>query len=95
MLTDVWTKFRLFQKPANFDARLTECEQALNGVKGQAGLLEIGSVEHDVVQSQLEQCMVGNVIPVSDGLGSNWMDCFHIKHLLRPWCLTEIVQGAE
>ncbi|TNM94219.1 hypothetical protein fugu_002395 [Takifugu bimaculatus] len=57
MLTDVWTKFRLFQKPANFDARLTECEQALNGVKGQAGLLEIGSVEHDVVQSQLEQCM--------------------------------------
>lgn len=65
MLTDVWTKFRLFQKPANFDARLTECEQALNGVKGQAGLLEIGSVEHDVVQSQLEQCMVSNMIPLS------------------------------
>ncbi|XP_070711943.1 dystrophin [Pempheris klunzingeri] len=57
MLTDVWTKFRLFQKPANFDARLAECERVLTGVKGQVGLLEIGSVEQDVVQSQLEQCM--------------------------------------
>lgn len=71
MLTDVWTKFRLFQKPANFDARLTECERTLNRVKGQAGMLEIGSVEHDVVQSQLEQCMVGNGIPPQDRLGPN------------------------
>ncbi|XP_055363081.1 dystrophin isoform X4 [Betta splendens] len=57
MLADVWTKFRLFQKPANFDSRLAECERALAGVKGQVGLLDIGSVEHDVVQSQLEQCV--------------------------------------
>uniref|UniRef100_A0A671Z392 Dystrophin n=1 Tax=Sparus aurata TaxID=8175 RepID=A0A671Z392_SPAAU len=57
MLTDVWTKFRFFQKPANFDARLAECERVLAGVKNQVGLLEIGSVDQDVVQSQLEQCM--------------------------------------
>lgn len=57
MLSDVWTKFRFFQKPANFDARLAECERVLAGVKSQVGLLEIGSVEQDVVQSQLEQCM--------------------------------------
>ncbi|XP_044044298.1 dystrophin isoform X10 [Siniperca chuatsi] len=57
MLTDVWTKFRLFQKPANFDARLAECERVLAGVKSQVGMLDIGSVEQDVVQSQLEQCM--------------------------------------
>lgn len=61
MLTDVWTKFRLFQKPANFDGRLAECERVLAGVKAQVGLLEVGSVEHDVVQSQLEQCMVGQI----------------------------------
>lgn len=60
MLTDVWTKFRLFQKPANFDARLAECERVLAGVKNQVGMLDIGSVEQDVVQSQLEQCMVSN-----------------------------------
>uniref|UniRef100_A0AAQ5X2X4 Dystrophin n=1 Tax=Amphiprion ocellaris TaxID=80972 RepID=A0AAQ5X2X4_AMPOC len=60
MLADVWTKFRLFQKPADFDSRLAECERVLAGVKGQVGLLEIRSVEQDVVQSQLEQCMVGN-----------------------------------
>ncbi|XP_034461343.1 dystrophin isoform X11 [Hippoglossus hippoglossus] len=57
MLADVWTKFRLFQKPANFDARLAECERALAGVKSQVGVLDIRSVEQDVVQSQLEQCM--------------------------------------
>ncbi|XP_028324112.1 dystrophin isoform X3 [Gouania willdenowi] len=57
MLANVWTKFRLFQKPANFDTRLAECERALAGVKGQVGVLDIRSVEQDVVQSQLEQCM--------------------------------------
>ncbi|KAM6958012.1 dystrophin isoform 1-T1 [Tautogolabrus adspersus] len=57
LLTNVWAKFRLFQKPANFDARLAECERVLAGVKSQVGMLEIGSVEQDVVQSQLEQCM--------------------------------------
>ncbi|XP_004086056.1 dystrophin isoform X2 [Oryzias latipes] len=57
MLADVWTKFRFFQKPANFDTRLAECERVLAGVKGQVGLLGIRSVEQDVVQSQLEQCM--------------------------------------
>ncbi|XP_039649481.1 dystrophin isoform X9 [Perca fluviatilis] len=57
MLTDVWTKFRLFQKPANFDSRLAECERMLAGVKSQVGVLDIRSVEQDVVQSQLDQCM--------------------------------------
>ncbi|KAM9327399.1 dystrophin isoform 2-T2 [Pholidichthys leucotaenia] len=57
MLADVWTKFRLFQKPANFESRLAECERVLAGVKSQVGVLDIRSVEQDVVQSQLEQCM--------------------------------------
>ncbi|XP_038138063.1 dystrophin isoform X4 [Cyprinodon tularosa] len=57
MLADVWTKFCFFQKPANFDSRLAECERVLAGVKGQVGLLDIRSVEQDVVQSQLDQCM--------------------------------------
>ncbi|XP_068446612.1 dystrophin isoform X5 [Clinocottus analis] len=57
LLTDVWTKFRLFQKPANFDVRLSECERLLAGVKSQVGVLDIRSVEQDVVQSQLDQCM--------------------------------------
>lgn len=52
-------KFRLFQKPANFDQRLRECERALEEVKGKLGVLSIRSVEQEVVQSQLEQCMVG------------------------------------
>lgn len=58
-LLEVKAKFRLFQKPANFDQRLKECERVLEEVKGELGVLSIHSVEQDVVQSQLEQCMVG------------------------------------
>uniref|UniRef100_A0A674C9U1 Dystrophin n=1 Tax=Salmo trutta TaxID=8032 RepID=A0A674C9U1_SALTR len=56
-LQEVCVKFRLFQKPANFDQRLSECERVLWDVKAQLGVLDIRSVEQDVVQSQLEQCM--------------------------------------
>ncbi|XP_072514120.1 dystrophin isoform X6 [Salminus brasiliensis] len=56
-LLEVKAKFRLFQKPANFDQRLKECEHVLEEVKSQLGVLSIRSVEQDVVQSQLEQCM--------------------------------------
>lgn len=55
-------KFRLFQKPANFDERLRECERTLEEVKVKLGVLNVRSVEQEVVQSQLEQCMVGNFI---------------------------------
>ncbi|TRZ02504.1 hypothetical protein DNTS_000081 [Danionella cerebrum] len=50
-------KFRLFQKPANFDQRLKDCERVLEEVKGKLSVLNIRSVEQEVVQSQLEQCM--------------------------------------
>ncbi|XP_043091945.1 dystrophin isoform X2 [Puntigrus tetrazona] len=56
-LLQVKGKFRLFQKPANFDQRLRECERVLEEVKGKLGVLSIRSVEQEVVQSQLEQCM--------------------------------------
>ncbi|XP_047659645.1 dystrophin isoform X2 [Tachysurus fulvidraco] len=56
-LLEVKAKFRLFQKPANFDQRLKECERVLEEVKGELGVLSIHSVEQEVVQSQLEQCM--------------------------------------
>uniref|UniRef100_A0A672L0X9 Dystrophin n=1 Tax=Sinocyclocheilus grahami TaxID=75366 RepID=A0A672L0X9_SINGR len=59
-LLHVKGKFRLFQKPANFDQRLRECERVLEEVKGKLEVLSIRSVEQEVVQSQLEQCMVGN-----------------------------------
>uniref|UniRef100_A0A671LE11 Dystrophin-like n=1 Tax=Sinocyclocheilus anshuiensis TaxID=1608454 RepID=A0A671LE11_9TELE len=56
-LLHVKGKFRLFQKPANFDQRLRECERVLEEVKGKLEVLSIRSVEQEVVQSQLEQCM--------------------------------------
>ncbi|XP_074850648.1 dystrophin isoform X3 [Carettochelys insculpta] len=56
-LQDVSIKFRLFQKPANFEQRLQECKRILDEVKLQVPKLEMKSVEQEVVQSQLDHCM--------------------------------------
>lgn len=57
-LQDVSVKFRLFQKPANFEQRLQECKRILDEVKLQVPKLETKSVEQEVVQSHLDHCMV-------------------------------------
>ncbi|XP_056182957.1 dystrophin isoform X10 [Falco biarmicus] len=56
-LQDVSVKFRLFQKPANFEQRLQECKRILDEVKLQVPKMEMKSVEQEVVQSQLDHCM--------------------------------------
>ncbi|XP_042314822.1 dystrophin isoform X11 [Sceloporus undulatus] len=56
-LQDVFVKFRLFQKPANFEQRLQECKRILDEVKLQVPKLEMRSVEQEAVQSQLDHCM--------------------------------------
>ncbi|KAH0624759.1 hypothetical protein JD844_032534, partial [Phrynosoma platyrhinos] len=56
-LQDVFMKFRLFQKPANFEQRLQECKRILDEVKLQVPKLEMRSVEQEAVQSQLDHCM--------------------------------------
>ncbi|XP_047620792.1 dystrophin isoform X2 [Phacochoerus africanus] len=56
-LQDVSMKFRLFQKPANFEQRLQESKMILDEVKMHLHALEIKSVEQEVVQSQLNHCV--------------------------------------
>ncbi|XP_064008027.1 dystrophin isoform X11 [Pogoniulus pusillus] len=56
-LQDVSMKFRLFQKPANFEQRLQECKRILEEVKLQVPKLETKSIEQEAVQSQLDHCM--------------------------------------
>ncbi|XP_040600117.1 dystrophin isoform X6 [Mesocricetus auratus] len=56
-LQDVSMKFRLFQKPANFEQRLEESKMILDEVKMHLPALETKSVEHEVVQSQLSHCV--------------------------------------
>lgn len=60
-LQDVSVKFRLFQKPANFEQRLQECKRILDEVKLQVPKLETKSVEQEVVQSHLDHCMVNTL----------------------------------
>ncbi|XP_033616290.1 dystrophin isoform X2 [Fukomys damarensis] len=56
-LQDVSLRFRLFQKPANFDQRLEESKMILDEVKTHLPALETKSVEQEVVQSQLNHCV--------------------------------------
>ncbi|KAM6151297.1 dystrophin isoform 1-T1 [Rhynchocyon petersi] len=56
-LQDVSMKFRLFQKPANFEQRLKESKMILDEVKTHLPALETKSVEQEVVQSQLNHCV--------------------------------------
>lgn len=51
-------KFRLFQKPANFEQRLHECKRILDEVKMQVPKMELRNVEQEAVQSNLDHCMV-------------------------------------
>ncbi|XP_063161281.1 dystrophin isoform X1 [Candoia aspera] len=56
-LQDVFMKFRLFQKPANFEQRLQESKRVLDEVKLQVPKLGWRSVEQEAMQSQLDDCM--------------------------------------
>ncbi|XP_057616228.1 dystrophin isoform X2 [Chionomys nivalis] len=56
-LQDVSMKFRLFQKPANFEQRLEESKMILDEVKMHLPALETKSIEQEVVQSQLNHCV--------------------------------------
>ncbi|XP_058042481.1 dystrophin isoform X1 [Ahaetulla prasina] len=56
-LQDVFMKFRLFQKPANFEQRLQESKRILDEVKLQVPKLEWKSIEQEAMQSELDKCM--------------------------------------
>ncbi|XP_077338684.1 dystrophin isoform X2 [Lithobates pipiens] len=56
-LQEVSTKFRLFQKPANFEQRLIESKRILDEVSFELPVLDMESVEQDAVQTQLDHCM--------------------------------------
>ncbi|KAM3935036.1 dystrophin isoform 6-T6 [Leptodactylus fuscus] len=56
-LQEVSTKFRLFQKPANFEQRLIESKRILDEVTLELPILEMKSIEQDAVQTQLDHCM--------------------------------------
>lgn len=61
-LQEVSTKFRLFQKPANFEQRLRESKRILDEVSFDLPVLDMESVEQDAVQTQLDHCMVGLIL---------------------------------
>ncbi|XP_069866825.1 utrophin isoform X2 [Dipodomys merriami] len=56
-LREVSTKFQLFQKPANFEQRMLDCQRVLAGVKSELHILEVKDVDPEVIQTHLDKCM--------------------------------------
>ncbi|XP_066434053.1 dystrophin isoform X1 [Eleutherodactylus coqui] len=56
-LQEVSTKFRLFQKPANFEQRLIDSKRTLDEVALELPILDMKSIEQDAVQTHLDHCM--------------------------------------
>lgn len=67
----MYTKFQLFQKPANFEQRMLDCKRILDCVKAELHVLDVKDVDPDVIQNHLDKCMVrSSVDNVSTGFSS-------------------------
>ncbi|XP_032441695.1 dystrophin isoform X3 [Xiphophorus hellerii] len=56
-LREISTKYQLFQKPANFEQRMLDCKQVLDGAKAELPILDVKDVEPEIIQSHLSGCM--------------------------------------
>ena len=58
---EVVAKFVKFQRPADFDVKMTNVRRLLDEIEERLTCLEITSSEPDDIQNQLDHCMVGKV----------------------------------
>ena len=54
-------KFRKFQRPVDFEPKLTHVKRVLDEIDERIHLIELCSEDPDVVQGQLDHCMVSGV----------------------------------
>ena len=59
--TEVMAKFRKFQRPVDFEPKLTHVKRVLDEIEERIHLIELRSEDPDVIQGQLDQCMVGSI----------------------------------
>ena len=57
-LDDLEHKFRKFQKPADFEPKMAHVKGILENVKEGIGVIELKNGEPEVIQTQLDACMV-------------------------------------
>lgn len=54
------TKFVKFQRPVDFDTKLTHVKRLLDDIDQRMHLVDLTSVDLDSVDNKLEQCTVSN-----------------------------------
>ena len=57
-LDDLEHKFRKFQKPADFEPKMAHVKGILENVKEGIGVIELKNGEPEIIQTQLDACMV-------------------------------------
>ncbi|KAK2181696.1 hypothetical protein NP493_384g04000 [Ridgeia piscesae] len=55
--TEVMAKFRKFQRPVDFEPKLTHVKRVLDEIEERIHLIELRSEDPDIIQGQLDQCM--------------------------------------
>jgi len=55
-------KFRKFQRPVDFEPKLTHVKRVLDEIEERIHLIELRSEDPDIIQGQLDQCMVGSIL---------------------------------
>ncbi|XP_030642262.1 utrophin isoform X2 [Chanos chanos] len=56
-LREVSTKFQLFQKPANFEQRMLDCQRVLESAKAELHILDLTDTQPQEIQKHLAGCM--------------------------------------
>ncbi|XP_066986140.1 dystrophin-like isoform X7 [Macrobrachium rosenbergii] len=64
---EIEMKLRLVQKPSDFDERLENVSKQLKDIHEKVHLTSIGSGNPDVIQEQLNQCMLGGAVTEQRG----------------------------
>ncbi|XP_064104968.1 utrophin-like [Macrobrachium nipponense] len=64
---EIEMKLRLVQKPSDFDERLENVSKQLKDIHEKVHLTSVGSGNPDVIQEQLNQCMLGGAVTEQRG----------------------------
>ena len=72
---EVMVKFRKFQRPAEFEPKLSHVKRELDGIQERIHLLEVPSADPVALQERHDACMVGSLLCVDMTLVQRVVSC--------------------
>ena len=85
-------KFRKFQRPVDFEPKLTHVKRVLDEIEERIHLIELRSEDPDIIQGQLDQCMVGSILKCIAQFF--FFAQFYKKHVMSKYMLNILITGS-